>query len=62
MSKVSAKINKIKQNLDDISGLDGDFVYNKICCIDDIVSKMVQEICCYEALGETNGTIFENNK
>lgn len=62
MSKVSAKINKIKQNLDNISGLDGDFVYGKICYVDDIVSKIVQELCYYEALGESNGTIFENKE
>lgn len=59
MSKVSAKINNIKGKLDSISGLDGDFTFERILEIEKVVNEKVNEIDkhCHE--DETNGTIFE---
>ena len=59
MSKVSAKINKIKSRLDSISGLDGDFVFEHILEIEKVVDKNVNEIDEYCSEDELNGTIFE---
>lgn len=59
MSKVSTKINKIKNKLDTISGLDGDFVFERISEIEKVVDKNVNEIDEYCNENELNGTIFE---
>lgn len=59
MSKVSAKINKIKNKLDSISGLDGDFVFEHISEIEKVVNKNVEEINQHCTEDELNGTIFE---
>lgn len=59
MSKVSAKINKIKSRLDSISGLDGDFVFEHILEIEKVVNKNVEEINKHCVEDELNGTIFE---
>lgn len=59
MSKVSIKINKIKNKLDSISGLDGDFVLERISEIEKVVDKNVNEIDRYCDEDELNGTIFK---
>ena len=59
MSKVSLKINKIKDKLDSISGLDGDYTFERILEIDKIVDKKVNEINRHSGEEELNGTIFE---
>lgn len=59
MSKVSAKINKIKDKLDSISGLDGDYTFERILEIEKIVDKKVNEINKHFGKNELNGTIFE---
>lgn len=59
MSKVSAKINKIKDKLDSISGLDGDYTFERILEIEKIVDKKVNEINRHSGKDELNGTIFE---
>lgn len=59
MSKVSAKINNIKDKLDSISGLDGDFTFERILEIEKVVNEKVNEIDKYCDEDETNGTILE---
>jgi hypothetical protein len=59
MSKVSAKINNIKDKLDSISGLDGDFTFERILEIEKVVNEKVNEIDKHCNEDETNGTIFE---
>lgn len=59
MSKVSAKINNIKDKLDSISGLDGDFTFERILEIEKVVNEKFNEIDKYCDEDETNGTIFE---
>lgn len=59
MSKVSAKINKIKDKLDSISGLDGDYTFERILEIEKIVDKKVNEINRHSGKDELNGIIFE---
>ena len=59
MSKVSAKINNIKGKLDSISGLDGDFTFERILEIEKVVNEKVDEIDKHCNEDETNGTIFE---
>lgn len=54
MSKTTVKINRIKRKLDDISGLDGYFVQDRL----DKIEKLIEEIDKH-ADDETKGTIFE---
>lgn len=59
MSKVSSKINKIKKKLDNISGLEDDFIINHINKLDLFVDLMINEINCYLKEDPLNGTIFK---
>lgn len=54
MSKTTVKINRIKRKLDDISGLDGYFVQDRL----DKIEKLVEEIDKH-CTGNVKGTIFE---
>ena len=54
MSKTTVKINRIKRKLDDISGLDGYFVQNRL----DKIEKLVEEIDKH-CNSDIKGTIFE---
>lgn len=58
MSKVSKKINKIKDKLDSISGLDDDYVYNWIESIDKIVTPIVDICSTWSEEEDEKGTIF----
>ena len=44
MSKITKKINNIKNKLDRISGLDGEFVEIRIRYIEKLVNRMVYDI------------------
>lgn len=44
MSKTTVKINNIKRKLDSISGLDGDYVQERLEKIENLVNKTVEEI------------------
>ena len=54
MSKTTVKTNRIKEKLDDISGLDGYFVQDRL----DKIEKLVEEIDKHCDSG-IKGTIFE---
>lgn len=58
MSKVTVKINRIKNKLDGISGLDGKYINTKIDYLEGIVNIVVQDINEYCDKNELNGTIF----
>ena len=58
MSKVSKKINEIKEKLDSISGLDDDYVYNWIESIDKIVTPIVDICSTWSEEEDEKGTIF----
>lgn len=60
MSKVSSKINKIKRKLDNISGLDDDFIISNINKLDLFVDLMINDINNYLKENPLNGTIFKN--
>ena len=47
MSKVSSKINKIKRKLDNISGLEDDFIISNINKLDLFVDLMINDINNY---------------
>ena len=53
MSKTTVKINRIKRKLDDISGLDGYFVQDRL----DKIENLVEEIDKH-ADDKIKGTIF----
>lgn len=59
LSKVTTKINRIKKKLDNISGLDDDFIINYINKLDLFVDLMINEINCYLKENPLNGTIFK---
>ena len=59
MSKVSSKINKIKRKLDNISGLDDDFIMSNINKLDLFVDLMINDINIYLRENPLNGTIFK---
>lgn len=59
MSKCSKKCNEIKEKIDSISGLDGDYIQERLEIIEDLVNKTVKEIDKHCDENETNGTIFE---
>ena len=62
MSRCSKKCNELKSKLDSISGLDDDFVYEKLCDIEYHLCLIEK----YADLDELNGTCFrkkvENEK
>lgn len=60
MSRVSKRINIIKNKLDSISGLEGDFVFDKLDILDKYIDIMLVIISDYLIDNELNGTIFEN--
>ena len=60
MSKVSSKINKIKRKLDNISGLEDDFIISNINKLDLFVELMINDINNYLKENPLNGTIFKN--
>lgn len=60
MSKVSSKINKIKRKLDNISGLEDDFIISNINKLDLFVDLMINDINNYLKENSLNGTIFKN--
>lgn len=60
MSKVSSKINKIKRKLDNISGLEDDFIISNINKLDLFVDLMINDINNYLRENPLNGTIFKN--
>lgn len=62
MSKITKKINNIKNKLDRISGLDGEFVEIRIRYIEKLVNRMVFEIEQHEKENELNCTIFEGKE
>lgn len=60
MSRVSKRINIIKNKLDSISGLEGDFVFDKLDILDKCIDIMLVIINDYLIDNELNGTIFED--
>ena len=62
MSKVSTKINRIKRKLDNISGLDDDFIMSSVNKIDLFVDIILSDINLYLKEDKLNGTIFKNLK
>lgn len=62
MSKVSTKINRIKSKLDNISGLDDDFIMSSVNKIDLFVDIILSDINLYLKENKLNGTIFKNLK
>ena len=62
MSKITKKINNIKNKLDRISGLDGEFVEIRIRYIEKLVNRMVYDIEKHEKENELNCTIFEGKE
>lgn len=59
VSKVSSKINKIKRKLDNISGLEDDFIISNINKLDLFVDLMINDINIYLRENPLNGTIFK---
>lgn len=59
MSKVSSKINRIKKKLDNISGLEDDFIISNINKLDLFVDLMINDINRYLKEDSLNGTIFK---
>ena len=60
MSKVSSKINRIKKKLDNISGLEDDFIISNINKLDLFVDLMINDINNYLKENPLNGTIYKN--
>lgn len=56
MSKCSKKCNEIKKKIDNISGLDDDFIFETLC---DIEAK-IHLIRMYADEDELNGTCFKS--
>lgn len=54
MSKTTVKINRINRQLEDISGLDGEYVQERLDKIEQII-KEINKHC----KNNVNGTIFE---
>lgn len=59
MSKVTVKINRMKNKLDSVSGLDGDYVNEQLDYIERVLSIYIDKIDKYADEDEVNGTIFE---
>lgn len=62
MSKVSSKINRIKKKLDNISGLEDDFIISNINKLDLFVDLMINDINRYLKEDSLNGTIFKKRR
>lgn len=60
MSRVSKRINIIKNKLASISGLEGDFVFDRLDILDKYIDIMLVIINDYLIDNELNGTIFED--
>lgn len=60
MSKVSVKINNMKNKLDGISGLDDIFVMNKLNILDKYIDILLLIIDDYLLEDDLNGTIFRD--
>ena len=60
MSRVSKRINNIKNKLDSISGLEVDFVFDKLDILDKYIDIMLVVINDYLTDNKFNGTIFED--
>ncbi len=60
MSKVSSKINRIKKKLDNISGLDDDFIMSNVNKIEIFIDIILSDIENYLKENPLNGTIFKN--
>lgn len=60
MSRVSKRSNNIKNKLDSISGLEGDFVFDKLDILDKYIDIMLVVINDYLTDNKFNGTIFED--
>ena len=58
MSRCSKKCNELKQKIDEISGLNDDFVFEKLYEIE----KLIDLIDSYADEDELNGTCFSNNQ
>lgn len=59
MSKVSVKINNIKNKLDSISGLDDNFVMDRLNILDKYIDILLLIIDDYLIEDDLNGTIFK---
>ena len=59
MSRTSSKINRIKKKLDNISGLEDDFIISNINKLDLFVDLMINDINRYLKENPLNGTIFK---
>lgn len=59
MSKCSKKCNEICEKIQSISGLDDNYVYDKLEAIDNIISAFVYEINLYADKNPFNGTCFK---
>lgn len=59
MSKVSTKINRIKKKLDNISGLEDDFIISNVNKIELFVNMVIEDINRYLKENPLNGTIFK---
>ena len=59
MSKVSSKINRIKKKLDNISGLEDDFIISNVNKLDLFVDLMISDINNYLKENPLNGTVFK---
>lgn len=60
MSKVTTTINRIKKKLDNISGLNDDFIISNINKIEFFVDIVVADINNYLKEDPLNGTSFKN--
>lgn len=60
MSRVSKRINNIKNKLDSTSGLEVDFVFDKLDILDKYIDIMLVVINDYLTDNKFNGTIFED--
>lgn len=61
MSRCSKKCNEIKEKIDSISGLDDDFVFEKLETLEWAVSVTVEAINKYADKDELNGTCFKKS-
>lgn len=59
MSKVSTRINRMKNKLDSVSGLDDEYVDTQLDFIERILNIYVGKIEKYADENEINGTVFK---
>lgn len=62
LSEVSSKINRIKRKLDNISGLEDDFIILNINKLNLFVDLMINDINNYLKEDPLNGTIFKKRE